>query len=85
MCQRCPGSGRLLNIREGHFSIYLSLPYARVEPLLPGSYPAYTDLINNVNDRVLTWSENTAWYSDEKLEQTAALSGMPPESLVLGG
>ena len=30
-------------------SCHTSLPYALVEPLLPGSYPAYTELINNVN------------------------------------
>jgi hypothetical protein len=63
-------------------SCHTSLPYALVEPLLPGSYSAYTDLIENVDNRVLTWSENTAWYSDEKLVETAALSGMPAEILV---
>ncbi len=67
---------------ESCISCHTSLPYAMVEPLLPGPYPAYADLINNINDRVLTWSNNTAWYSDDKLEQTAALSKMPPEILI---
>lgn len=62
-------------------SCHTSLPYALVEPLLPESYPAYTDLINNIDNRVLTWSENTAWYSDNKLEQIAALGNRPPDAL----
>lgn len=63
-------------------SCHTSLPYALVEPLLPGSYAAYDDLIDNVDSRILTWSDNTPWYSDEKLETTAALSGTPPEILI---
>ncbi len=66
---------------EACISCHTSLPYALVEPLLPEPYPAYTDLINNVNNRILTWSDNTAWYSDGKLEQTAALGNLPPDAL----
>jgi len=62
-------------------SCHTSLPYALVEPLLPGSYPAYTDLIDNVNNRVLNWSNNTPWYSDGKLEEIAALADRPPDAL----
>ena len=56
-------------------SCHTSLPYALVEPLLPGPYAAYTDLIENINERVLTWQNNTPWYSDQKAEMTAALGG----------
>ena len=62
-------------------SCHTSLPYALVEPLLPGSYAAYTDLIENINERVLTWQDNTPWYSDQKAEMAAALSGLPPDAL----
>ena len=62
-------------------SCHTSLPYALVEPLLSGQYPAYTDLIDNVNNRVGTWSDNTPWYSDDKLEQIATLGNRPPEPL----
>jgi diacylglycerol kinase (ATP) len=44
-----------------------------VEPLLPGQYAAYTDLIENVKERVRTWQENTPWYSDQKAELAAIL------------
>jgi hypothetical protein len=63
-------------------SCHTSLPFALVEPLLPGSYTAYDDLIDNVDNRILTWSENTPWYSEKKLEDTAALSNTPPETLI---
>jgi hypothetical protein len=66
---------------EACVSCHTSLPYALVEPLLPGSYPAYTDLINNVDNRILSWSDNTAWYSDGKLEEIAALASRPPDVL----
>ena len=62
-------------------SCHTSLPYALVEPLLPGHYAAYTDLIENVNERVLTWQENTPWYSDQKAKMAAALGGLPPDAL----
>ena len=62
-------------------SCHTSLPYALVEPLLPEPYAAYTDLIENINERVLTWQDNTPWYSDEKAEQAAALGGLPPDAL----
>ena len=62
-------------------SCHTSLPYALVEPLLPGPYAAYTDLIENINERVLTWQNNTPWYSDQKAEMTAALGGLPPDAL----
>jgi hypothetical protein len=57
------------------------LPYALVEPLLPGPYPAYTDLIDNINNRIMTWSDNTPWYSDAKLTETEIQGGMPPGAL----
>lgn len=62
-------------------SCHTSLPYALVEPLLPGSYPAYTGMIDNVNNRILNWSDNTPWYSDGKLEEIAALADRPPDAL----
>lgn len=62
-------------------SCHTSLPYALVEPLLPEPYAAYTDLIENISERVLTWQDNTPWYSDEKAEQAAALGGLPPDAL----
>jgi len=63
-------------------SCHTSMPYALVEPLLPGKYPAYTDLINNVSNRALTWSDNTPWYSDQKLQDTAIMEGLPPDTLL---
>lgn len=62
-------------------SCHTSLPYALVEPLLDGDYPAYGSMIGNINNRILTWSDNTPWYSDKKLEQMAALSNLPPDAL----
>jgi len=62
-------------------SCHTSLPYALVEPLLPEPYAAYTDLIENINERVLTWQDNTPWYSEAKAEQTAELAGLPPDAL----
>lgn len=62
-------------------SCHTSLPYALVEPLLPGDHAAYTDLIRNIDERVLTWQDNTPWYSDEKAEMVAALGGLPPDAL----
>ena len=62
-------------------SCHTSLPYALVEPLLADEYSAYTDLIENIDNRILTWSSNTPWYAHPKLEQTAALSNLPPDAL----
>jgi hypothetical protein len=62
-------------------SCHTSLPYALVEPLLPGDYAAYTELIKNIDERVLTWQDNTPWYSDKKAEMAAALGGLPPDAL----
>ncbi len=61
-------------------SCHTSLPYALVEPLLDGDYPAYDDMLGNINNRILTWSDNTPWYSDKKLEQMAALANLPPDA-----
>ena len=63
-------------------SCHTSLPYALVEPLLPGNYPAYNELIDMIDRRVMTWSENQPWYADEKLVKMAALSGMPAQILI---
>lgn len=62
-------------------SCHTSLPYALVEPLLPGEYQAYTDLIDNIDNRILGWSDNTGWYADQKLDQMAAFGGLPPDAL----
>lgn len=62
-------------------SCHTSLPYALVEPLLEDEYPAYQDLIENIDNRILAWSANTPWYSDKKLEQVAALANLPPDTL----
>lgn len=62
-------------------SCHTSLPYALVEPLLPDDYPAYSTLLNNIDNRIRTWHDNTAWYSDDKLEKTAIAGGMPPDAL----
>ncbi len=62
-------------------SCHTSLPYALVEPLLVDEYRAYQDLIENIDNRILTWSSNTPWYSHPKLEQTAVLSNLPPDAL----
>jgi hypothetical protein len=51
-----------------------------VEPLLDGDYPAYKDMLSNINNRILTWPDNTPWYSDHKLEQMAALANLPPDA-----
>ncbi|MFQ5641378.1 MAG: hypothetical protein ACE5IR_25645 [bacterium] len=74
-------AARISGEGQACISCHTSLPYALVEPLLPGTYPAYTDLIKNINNRILTWSDNTAWYSDDKLEQTAALGNISPDVL----
>jgi len=65
---------------EACVSCHTSLPYALVEPVLPGDYPAYTDLIGNVNERIRTWSQNTAWYADDKRPRMAAFGGLPPDA-----
>ena len=52
-------------------SCHTSMPYGLVEPLLPGSYAAYDDMVSNIENRVRTWSDNTPWYSDTKLEHVA--------------
>ena len=59
---------------EACVSCHTSLPYALVEPLLPGSDPAYNELLENIDARIRTWSDNTPWYTHEKLEDMAALS-----------
>jgi hypothetical protein len=51
-----------------------------VEPLIDGDYPAYDDMIRNINNRILTWSDNTPWYSDKKLEKMAELANLPPDA-----
>lgn len=75
-------SARISGEGQACISCHTSLPYALVEPLLPGSYPAYTDLINNVSNRALTWADNTPWYSEQKLEDTAVMEGLPPDALI---
>ena len=62
-------------------SCHTSLPYALVEPLLPDDYAAYDDMLENIDGRILTWNDNTAWYADEKLEESAAVGGLPPDAL----
>jgi hypothetical protein len=62
-------------------SCHTSMPYGLVEPLLPGSYAAYDDMISNIEGRVRTWSDNTPWYADAKLEHVAGLDGAPPDAL----
>lgn len=62
-------------------SCHTSLPYAMVEPLLPGEYPAYEQLVQNVNERVLTWEDNTPWYADAKAEEAALLGGLHKDAL----
>ncbi|MDA0206650.1 MAG: hypothetical protein O2795_15040 [Acidobacteria bacterium] len=62
-------------------SCHTSLPYALVEPLLEGDYPAYEELIEGVNQRITGWSTNTPWYAEEKLEGLALLEGLPPDTL----
>ena len=74
-------SARISGEGKACISCHTSLPYALVEPLLPGQYAAYSDLIDNVSNRARTWADNTPWYSDEKLEKAAALSGAPPDVL----
>ncbi len=66
---------------EACISCHTSLPYALVEPLLPGDYPAYDNMLRNIDNRIRTWDDNTAWYADDKLEQTAIAGGMPPDAL----
>jgi NAD(P)-dependent dehydrogenase (short-subunit alcohol dehydrogenase family) len=66
---------------EACISCHTSLPYALVEPLLPGDYPAYTDLLQNIDNRIRTWNDNTPWYADDKLEETAIAGGKPPDAL----
>lgn len=74
-------SARISGEGRACISCHTSLPYALVEPLLSGDYPAYIDLIVNVNARVLTWQDNTPWYSDAKAEKAAKLGGLPPDAL----
>lgn len=62
-------------------SCHTSLPYALVEPLLEGDYPAYGDIIENINNRIETWSSNEPWYADKQLEQMADLSNAPPDAI----
>lgn len=74
-------TARIAGEGQACISCHTSLPYALVEPLLGADYPAYRNLIKNVNNRISTWSDNAPWYSDSKLEKIAALSGAPPDSL----
>ena len=62
-------------------SCHTSLPYALVEPLLDGDYPAYRDMIKHINNRIRTWSDKKSFYSGKKLDRTAALANLPPDSL----
>ena len=62
-------------------SCHTSLPYALVEPLIPGDYQAYADLIDNVDNRIRTWSTNTPWYATDKRRQMEAFGGLPPNAL----
>lgn len=62
-------------------SCHTSLPYALVEPLLEGEHPAYAELITGIDQRIMSWSTNTPWYSDDTLEAFAALDGLPPDAL----
>jgi hypothetical protein len=62
-------------------SCHTSLPYALVEPLLPDSYSAYDNMIENIDNRIRTWNDNIAWYSDPRLEQMAAFGDQPPDAL----
>jgi len=74
-------SARISGEGAACISCHTSLPYALVEPLLPGEYAAYSDLIENVNERVTTWQNNTPWYSDQKAEMAATLGGLHPDAL----
>jgi len=66
---------------EACVSCHTSVPYALVEPLLPDDYPAYTDLIANVDNRIRTWNDNTPWYSEEKRRAMEEFGGLPPNAL----
>jgi hypothetical protein len=66
---------------EACISCHTSVPYALVEPLLPGEYRAYTDLLSNIDNRIRTWNENTAWYSETKRRAMEAFGGLPPNAL----
>ncbi len=62
-------------------SCHTSLPYALVEPLLSEAYPAYDNMIENIDQRIRGWDGNTPWYSDAKLEESAILASLPPDTL----
>jgi len=74
-------SAKLTGEGQACISCHTSLPYALVEPILPGNYAAYDDLIANISNRVLTWADNTPWYSERKLEGMAKHVGAPPDVL----
>ena len=63
-------------------SCHTTLPYALVEPLLPGEYDAYEDLLAQVDRRITGWDDNTAWYADQKLREFASLGDMPSDALI---
>lgn len=62
-------------------SCHTSLPYALVEPLIPGNNPDYEEMIQNIDHRIHSWEENSPWYSEEKLERMAVLGGLRPDAL----
>jgi hypothetical protein len=66
---------------EACISCHTSVPYPLVEPLLPGDYPAYTNLIANVDNRIRTWNDNTPWYAEEKRRAMEEFGGLPPNAL----
>jgi hypothetical protein len=66
-------SAKLSGEGEACISCHTSVPYALVEPLLPGDYPAYTDLIANVDNRIRTWNDNLPWYAEGKRRARASI------------
>lgn len=74
-------SARISGEGKSCISCHTSLPYALVEPLLEDDYQAYQDMLENIDNRIVGWNDNTPWYSEDKLEQTAVHGGMPPDAL----
>lgn len=71
-----PGEGKAC------ISCHTSLSYALVEPLIKGEYKAYDNLIENVHNRILTWDQNTPWYTHDKTADMAELAGRPKEPIL---